>query len=170
MTKANPKEHLADWLRDAHAMEQQSATMMRKLADRLEHYPELRGRIQRHIEETEQQAKRLEGCMKRAGAKTSALKDIAGKFTATIQGLSGVVVEDEVVKAHLAHYVFEHYEMASYRILIAAAEAAGDSETCGVCETNLREEEAMADWLADNLPATAQKYLQRDMADLDAKR
>lgn len=166
----NPKEHLADWLRDAHAMEEQSATMMRKLSDRLENYPELRGRIQRHIEETEQQAKRLEGCMKRAGAKTSALKDMAGKFTATIQGMSGIVVEDEVVKGHLAHYVFEHYEMASYRILIAAAEAVGDTETRSVCETNLREEEAMADWLAQQLPATTQKYLQRELADLDAKR
>lgn len=166
----NPKEHLADWLRDAHAMEEQSATMMRKLSDRLENYPELRGRIQRHIEETEQQAKRLEGCMKRAGAKTSALKDMAGKFSATIQGMSGIVVEDEVVKGHLAHYVFEHYEMASYRILIAAAEAVGDTETRSVCETNLREEEAMADWLAQQLPATTQKYLQRELADLDAKR
>ena len=168
MTK--PQEHLADWLRDAHAMEQQSATMMRKLVDRLEHYPELRSRIQQHIGETEQQAKRLEGCIERQGEKTSTLKDLAGKFTATIQGLSGVVVEDEVVKAHLAHYVFEHYEMASYRILIAAAEAAGDTETKSVCETNLREEQAMADWLSESLPATAQKYLQRDMAELDAKR
>lgn len=166
----NPKEHLADWLRDAHAMEEQSATMMRRLVDRLEHYPELRGRIQRHIDETEQQARRLEGCMKHAGEKRSAVKDLAGKFTATIQGLSGIVVEDEVVKGHLAHYVFEHYEMASYRILIAAAEAAGDLETQRVCETNLREEQEMADWLGQNLPATAQKYLQRDMVDLDAKR
>jgi ferritin-like metal-binding protein YciE len=165
-----PKEHLADWLRDAHAMEVQSATMMKKLVDRLEHYPELRGRIQRHIQETEQQAARLEGCMKRHGEKTSTVKDIAGKFTATIQGLSGVVVEDEVVKGHLAHYVFEHYEIASYRVLIAAAELAGDSETRSVCETNLREEEEMAAWLADNLPATTQKFLQRDLADLDAKR
>lgn len=165
-----PKEHLADWLRDAHAMEQQSATMMRKLVSRLEHYPELRGRIQRHIDETEQQAKRLEGCMKRHGEKTSAMKDVVGRVTATIQGLSGSVVEDEVVKGHLAHYVFEQYEMASYRILMATAEAVGDPETRRVCETNLREEEAMAGWLADNLPATVQTYLQRDTADMDAKR
>jgi ferritin-like metal-binding protein YciE len=165
-----PKKHLADWLRDAHAMEQQSATMMKKLVDRLEHYPELRGRIQKHIEETEQQAKRLEGCIERHGEKTSTMKDIAGKFTATIQGLSGIVVEDEVVKAHLAHYVFEHYEIAAYRVLIAAAEAAGDAETRSVCETNLREEEEMAAWLGDHLPSTTQKYLQRELADLDAKR
>lgn len=167
---SEPKEHLADWLRDAHAMEEQSATMMRKLSDRLEHYPELRGRIQRHIEETEQQAKRLEGCLKSHGSKGSAVKDIAGKITATIQGFSGIAVEDEVVKGHLAHYVFEQYEMASYRILIATAETVGDEETRRVCETNLREEEEMAAWLADNLPATVQKYLQRDMAELAAKR
>lgn len=72
----NSKENLADWLRDAHAAEQQSATMMHKLADRLENCPALRGRIQRHVEETEQQAKRLEDWMKRAGAKTSMPKDL----------------------------------------------------------------------------------------------
>lgn len=168
MTK--PKEHLADWLRDAHAMEQQSATMMRKLVSRLDHYPELRGRIQRHIQETEQQAARLESCIERQGEKTSTVKDIAGKITATVQGLSGTVVEDEVVKAHLAHYVFEHYEIASYRILMAAADEAGDAETHRICETNLREEEEMATWLADHMPATTETFLKRDMADLEAKR
>jgi ferritin-like metal-binding protein YciE len=170
MTMTEPKQHLADWLRDAHAMEKQSATMMRKLVSRLEHYPELRGRIDRHIEETERQAERLEACMKRQGEKTSGMKDIAGQFTATVQGLSGSVAEDEVVKAHLAHYVFEQYEIASYRVLIAAAEAVGDAETRRVCETNLREEEEMAQWLAERLPATAEQYLRRDMAELQAKR
>src|SRR3546814_15934618 len=83
-------------------MELQSATMMRKLVDRLDHYAELRGRIQRHIQETEQQAARLESCIERRGEKTSTLKDVAGKLTATVQGLSGTVAEDEVVKAHRA--------------------------------------------------------------------
>src|SRR3546814_15587528 len=105
-------------------MELQSATMMRKLVDRLDHYPELRGRIQRHIQETEQQAARLESCIERRGEKTSTLKDVAGKMTATVQGLSGTVAADEVVKAHLAHYTFEHYGIASYRILMATADEA----------------------------------------------
>lgn len=167
---SHPKEHLRDWLRDAHAMELQSVKMMEKLTSRLEHYPELRQRMKRHIEETERQAERLQACVERNGGKTSAMKDLSGKIVATIQGLSGTVVEDEVVKGHLASYVFEHYEIASYRVLLAAAAEAGDAETRQVCQQNLQEEEEMASWLGDHLDATVQEYLQRDLADQTAKR
>lgn len=66
---------------------------------------------------------------------------------ATAQGLSGFFVGDEVLKGALASYTFEHMEIASYRILSATAEEAGDIETQRVCEGILREEEAMAEWL-----------------------
>lgn len=165
----DPREHLSDWLRDAHAMETQALTMMESVVSRLENYPELRSRIEQHIRETRGQKERLEGCMERIGARTSAVKDIAGKLTATMQGLSGMFVEDEVVKGHLSSYVFEHLEIASYRILIAAADRAGDAETRRVCEENLREEEEMAAWLADHVPSTVGEYLQRDLADVEAK-
>ena len=42
---ATPRENLLDWLRDAHAMEQQAESMLKGQAERLEHYPELKGRI-----------------------------------------------------------------------------------------------------------------------------
>jgi len=45
-------EHLLDWLRDAHAMEQQAEQMLRAQSGRLEHYPELKTRIDQHLEET----------------------------------------------------------------------------------------------------------------------
>jgi len=41
---------------------------------------------------------------------------------------------------------------ASYTILIATAEALGDTETQLVCEQILREEENMGRWLEENLP------------------
>ena len=167
MTK--PSEHLADWLRDAHAMEQQALTMMERLAARLENYPELRNRLQQHIAETRGQAQRLESCLQRSGKKPSAVKDAAARTIATFQGLSGIFVDDEVVKGHLASYVFEHFEIASYRMLIAAADEAGDAETRRVCEENLREEEAMAAWLAEHAAETTQRFLERDLAELEAK-
>ena len=33
------REHLLDWLRDAHAMEQQAEQMLKAQAARIEHYP-----------------------------------------------------------------------------------------------------------------------------------
>lgn len=156
------KDNLLDWLRDAHAMEEQAGKMLTSTAERLQHYPELRARIEQHIEETRHQALRVRGCIERLGGDTSAIKDVTGKMMAMAQGLSGMFVSDEVVKACLASYAFEHMEIASYRALIAAADTCGDLETRRVCEENLTEEEAMADWLAIHLPATVREFLIRD--------
>ena len=46
------REHLLDWLRDAHAMEQQAEQMLKAQAARIENYPALKARIEAHLEET----------------------------------------------------------------------------------------------------------------------
>ncbi len=158
------KENLLDWLRDAHAMEEQAEKMLTATAKRLENYPELRSRIEQHIEETRTQAQLVRGCIERLGGDTSALKDATAKLMAVAQGLSGMFVSDEAVKASLASYAFEHMEIASYKALIAAAELCGDMETKQVCEQILPQEEAMADWLAEHLPTTVKQFLVRDEA------
>lgn len=156
------RENLLDWLRDAHAMEEQAEKMLTATAERLENYPELRHRIEQHIQETRHQAEQVHLCITRLGGDTSAVKDTTAKMMAMVQGMSGMFVSDEVVKASLASYAFEHMEIASYRALIAAAEACGEPETKQICEQILSEEEAMANWLAEHLPATVQKFLARD--------
>lgn len=74
---ADPKDNLLDWLRDAHAMEQQAEQMLKGQASRLEHYPKLKARIEQHIAETQQQRELLEGCISRLGGSPSVLKDLA---------------------------------------------------------------------------------------------
>lgn len=154
------KEHLLDWLRDAYAMEEQAETMMRDTCARLKNYPELKARLDLHIEETKEQARLIKGCIERLGGDTSVLKNMAAKATATAQGLSGMFVTDEVVKAGMASYTFEHMEIAAYRSLIAAARAVGDIETQRVCEQILPQEEAMAAWLSDHMPGLVQRFLE----------
>lgn len=155
------REHLLDWLRDAHAMEQQAEQMLKAQAARIEHYPELKARIEQHIEETLGQQALLEGCITRLGSSPSMLKDTMGKVAAMGQAIGGMVASDEIVKGSMAGYVFEHMEIASYRTLIAAAEALGDQETRAACERILVEEEAMARWLQDHLPDVTRQFLER---------
>lgn len=165
------KEHLLDWLRDAHAMEQQAEHMLRAQSERLEHYPELKSRIDDHIEETLWQKEQLEGCITRLGGSTSLLKDLAGKLMAFGQAVSGMAVNDEVVKGAMSGYVFENLEIASYTVLIAAAEAADDPETQEVAEAILPQEQAMADWLLEHLPEVTEAFLSRSATpDATAKR
>jgi ferritin-like metal-binding protein YciE len=159
-TMSRAEENLNDWLRDAHAMEQQAEKMLQATVSRVENYPDLRDRLQQHLEETREQARLLKSCIDRCGAGTSTMKDMAAKMTGMGQGLSGLFVSDEVVKATLASYTFEHMEIASYRSLIAAAEAAGDAETATVCRNILPQEEAMAEWLGKRIGEVTQRFLQ----------
>lgn len=154
-------EHLNDWLRDAHAMEQQADKMLNAQAERLEHYPDLRGRIVEHIEETRWQRSVLEECMARRGISASVIKDLGAKLTAFGQAVGGMTVSDEVVKGAMAGYVFENVEISSYTSLIAAARTAGDTATASACEQILAQEKAMAAWLLEHLPQVTQAFLAR---------
>jgi ferritin-like metal-binding protein YciE len=49
---SDTREWLTQWLRDAHAMEEQAETMLNGQLNRLENYPELSDRIRLHIDET----------------------------------------------------------------------------------------------------------------------
>jgi ferritin-like metal-binding protein YciE len=165
----NDDERLDQWLRDAHAMEQQAVKMLDSMAERIENYPDLKARIARHAEETRLQAATIEDCLKRRGTDVSTLKDVAGKFMGMSQGLSGLVVGDEIIKGSMAGYTFEHMEIASYKVLIATAERAGDTETRDACRAILKEEEEMAAWLAEHLKPTTLRYLEREASGQTAK-
>lgn len=167
---SNPQEHLLDWLRDAHAMEQQAEQMLKAQASRIENYPKMKARVEQHLEETRGQQKLLEGCLERLGGSPSAVKDTMGTMAAMGQGLAGMFASDEIVKGAMASYVFEHMEIASYTALIAAAKQAGDAETQRVCEQILAQEEAMAQWVLDNLPEVTQTFMLRDAEGVEAKK
>jgi ferritin-like metal-binding protein YciE len=153
------------WLRDAHAMEEQAEQMLSAQARRIENYPEVATRIQAHIEETRSQRDRIEECLRARGTDASGMKDMTAKASAMMQALGGAAMGDEVVKGAMSGYTFEHMEIAAYTTLAAAARAAGDMRTAQVCDEILREEVAMADWLAEHLPQVATTFLQRDEAD-----
>ena len=165
-----PRKHLADWLRDAYAMENQAIEMLERMADRIEHYPDIKNRITQHISESKNQAVRLEQCLSRLGEDTSMLKTGLGKMVGTAQALSGLFMTDEIVKGCVSGYVFEHYEISNYKVLIAAAEAAGEPEIARVCSDILLEEEEMARWLDMHLPSIVAEFLRRDAVGQDAKR
>ena len=168
---AHTKERLLQWLRDAHAMEKQSEQMLSGLAGRIKSYPQLKQKIEHHEHQTRDQALRIQGCIERLDGDTSLLKDAAAKFLAVGQGFSGLFVGDEVIKGSLASYTFEHMEIASYEILIAAAGEFGDAKTVKVCEEILAEEEEMAEWLLENIEPVTREYLNREEKDLaEAKR
>jgi ferritin-like metal-binding protein YciE len=165
-----PRESLAAWLRDAHAMEGQAETFLQTQIDRLENYPEALPRLKSHLEETKQQKAAVEKCLRQLGEDTSTLKDSAMKVAANLQGMMHAMSSDEVLKNALASAAFEQFEAASYRMLVSAAEVAGESEIAQTCETIMEQEVSMADWAWGQLAPLTQKYLALEAAGADAKR
>lgn len=155
-----PRDHLIDWLRDAHALEEQAKSLLTTQIDRLEHYPEALPRLKEHLEETEQQRAAIERCLKRLGADTSTMKDWTTKLMANMQGFGHMMAEDEVLKHTLTSHAFERFEAACYHSLVTAAELAREPEIADVAREHLQQELRMADWVWDNIPAMTEKYLQ----------
>lgn len=167
---AATRETLLEWLRDAHAMEKQAISILERQADRIENYPEMRQQVQSHLETSRRQAERVEECINQLGGDTSTVKEGVAKFMGNMSALTNAAAGDEVVKNGIADYAFEHFEIASYRALIGAAEALGETKIQQTCEEILQEEEAMAEWLETNLPEVTRRYLQREVTGEEAKR
>ena len=161
---ATRTENLMDWLRDAYAMEQQAETMLKGQSSRLEHYPLLKARIDQHLEETLGQQAQVKACIERLGDSTSLAKELLGKVAAVGQAAGGALMTDEVVKGAVASYAFENTEAGLYTVIIEAASIAGDLETKRICETILKEELAMAQWLFQHLPALTRAFIERSEA------
>ncbi|MFD1746757.1 ferritin-like domain-containing protein [Rhizobium helianthi] len=164
------KDHFAKWLSDAHALELQSIALLKSQIARIENYPDLREKMIEHLANSEGHEKALRGLMERFPGAQSLIKDVAGRLSATAQGLTGAFSADEIVRTCMNAYVFAHEEVARYKVLLAAADELGDSTAVAVCERILSEEKAMADWLELYLDGVTRLYLMRDERDLLAKR
>lgn len=158
------RKHLRDWLRDAHGMEMKAIEILEKQADRFEGHPEVQQRIRQHVTETRRQAERVAECISRNDGGSSTLKDIGGKLMGNMAALTNAMATDEIVKNAIADYAFENLEIASYRSLIAAAEAAGDEQTARVCREILQEEQEMASFLEQHIPSVTRSFLQKQMS------
>ena len=164
------KKILLEWLKDAHAMEKQAIEILKRQAERTESYPEVQSKMQEHLEQSREQAARVKECIERLGGDTSAVKEGMAKFMGNASALANSAAGDEIVKNGIADYTFEHFEMAAYRALVAAAEEVGEDEVRSVCAEILEEEKAMARWLEKHLPHLTQQYLQREVTNQQAKR
>ena len=149
-------------LRNAHAMEIQARELMERQSERLTDYPEVQQKLTEHLRETEQQLKRLESCLEACGESTSSLKDTALSVAANVTAMAHSMAGDEILKNTFANNAFEHFEIASYKSLLALAGPAGAESSRPALETSLREEEQMASWIDANVQNVTMQYLARE--------
>ncbi len=154
------KELYISWLNDAYGLEQALIPVLENHAKDAKDHPHVQARIQQHIEETRRQADMVKSCIERNGGSTSSIKSGMSKLFGTVQGASTGLAKDELIKNALADYSAEHFEIASYTSLIAAAEQLGDRETAQICQQILQEEIDMANWLQQQIPLITGEMLQ----------
>lgn len=147
-------------LKNAHALEKEALALMNRQIDRLESYPEMAERLRQHVGETEEQVKRLDAVLVELGESASGFKDMAMSMAGNMGALGHAAAGDEVLKNSFANYAFENFEIASYRSLILMAEAGAFTSAVPLLQTTLGEEEAMAGWMADNLPMVTRRFLE----------
>lgn len=153
------QKSVIDWLKDAHAMEMGGVTTLSDHAAAARDYPEVQAKLGEHAEATRRHAELLEGRLERLGEGPSSLKEAVGAVFSKVAGVANLPASDTVVKNALGDFAAENFEIASYRSLVAAAEAVGDGETVSVCEQILRDEEAMAGWLEAQIPVITRQFL-----------
>jgi ferritin-like metal-binding protein YciE len=155
-------------LRNTHGLETQALQIMNRQVERLENYPEVEQSLRRHIQETEGQRQRLEEVMNQLGETPSAIKEAAMGFMGNVAAAVHAPADDEIIKNMLANHGFENYEIAAYKSLLIMAEAANFTNVSGF-QQSLREEQAMAQAVADMIEPVTRKYIQLSAQNVKAK-
>ena len=132
-------------LRNQHAVENQAVSLLSRQVERLENYPEMEARMRQHIDESKTQAQRIEDLLGQLGSSHSSLKDTGLSFMGNMAALAHTVAPDEVLKNTMANFAFEHFEIASYKSLLALSDSVGQSGAQSAQKQSLGEEIAMAE-------------------------
>ncbi len=161
MARQTARDLLITGLRNAHSMETQARELMERQSERIGHFPQVQQRLKRHLEETQEQLRRLETCLRECGESESSLKDAALSTVANVTAMAHAMAGDGILKNTFANNAFEHYEIAAYKSLLALAERAG-VDLSGPLTTSLREEEEMAAWIDSHVKDVTLQYLAQE--------
>jgi ferritin-like metal-binding protein YciE len=132
---------------------------MERQSERLDDYPEVKAKVTAHLQETNEQLRRLEKCLEACGESTSSIKDTAQSVAANAQAMAHSMAGDEILKNTFANNAFENFEIAAYKSLLALCGAAGVSEAKAPLEASLQEEQRMAAWIDSNVEKVTLEYL-----------
>ena len=146
-------------LRNQHAVETQAIGTVKNQLGRMKPYPALLAQMEKERSQSTEQAARLDRLLEKHGSKASVAKEAAAGTIATVTGFTHVVASDEVLKDVLAAVGYKAYEIASYKVLVTLAQAAGAADDVTVLEQSMKEEQAMGDWLGSHLPDFVHAYV-----------
>ena len=159
------RDAIIDWLREAYAMERGLESALEKQSKNDDLNTSVRQRAAQHLQETRRHAEAVKGALQNLGTDTSALKTGLGVMAQATKGVGSMVANDERIKDMLDSYSMEHFEIACYTALAAAAERAGLTRVSEICRQIIPDEDRMAEALLQALPVEVSDYLFEEQSD-----
>lgn len=144
------KHELGDLLYAERRFVTATKTLARETTD-----PEIKQRIEAHVEETERQVERLKKAFESIGEKA---KEEKCEAAIGLREEHSSFKSEKPSKPLLAAFDLgsglrvEHYEIAAYRSAIAVAKVLGFTDCVNILKESLAEEEAMANFLEKSAP------------------
>ena len=161
MSSDEAKQSYIMGIQSAHALEKQATQLINRQLERIESYPEVAALLRQHHAETEAQIQRLDTILEELGTSPSMIKDIATQMSGNMAAMAHTVMSDEIMKNHFANVAFEAFEQATYRSLIAMAQATGFQHHVPIYESTLREEEKTFSTLLNMTDQLTVKFIDR---------
>lgn len=161
MAITNSKEKFCHELGDIYNAEHQIVSGLQQMIPQTTD-ENLKSLLQQHLDQTQQQIKRLEQAWEQLGQQPQQV---------TCDGMSGILAEgkktmQEAQAPSLRDGVIgggadkvEHYEISSYQNLIIGAGLMGQNQVSDLLKQNLKEEQWMAQHLEESAPKLAEKAM-----------
>lgn len=153
-------EIVLTWLNDAYRIEHALAHVLERHAKEAKNQPEIEAKIGDHLTQTRHHATLVARRISALGGEPSAPKEALAGVLAPMQTLlTGAAEEESLLKNSIADFAAEHFEIATYRAIITAAQDSGDAETAQVCRQILGDEQEMARWLDEHMPSLVDQII-----------
>jgi ferritin-like metal-binding protein YciE len=147
------------YLADAHALEQQSITLLERAPDLVED-AHLASVFADHLAESRDQSERIQQRLTELGGDSSSVKDAALRLGALNWSAFFQAHPDTPGKLAAFAYAVEHLEIGGYLQLERVARRAGDDETAQLAADLLSQEREAAQRIAGGFDAAAEASLE----------
>jgi ferritin-like metal-binding protein YciE len=161
------RKMLLNEARNLHAIQKNAKSMMLRVIDRLEHYPDAKARLEAHLTDKDEEMRQLEQILESEGSAASGAKDGLMSAMGGMTAMMTSTLDDDIIRTSMLTFGLAKYEIAAYEGMILLAHKAGMDSAVPLIEDCLRREKAMAEWLHDNMAPTLERYLMLSERELE---
>jgi hypothetical protein len=141
-------------------METQARELMERQSERTGDFPQVQQRLRQHLQETEQQLRRIEDCLRQCGESESTFKDTALSAMANLTAMAHAMAGDEILRTRLP--TTRSNTTRSPRISRCSPVQARRDRPFRAAHNSRREEEQMASWIDSHFEDVTLQYLAKE--------